>query len=69
MKFTPYNGLITVKLKINEELDKESAKSDNYSQNKLISFEISIIDNGGGISEEGLEILFMNFNKLEENKE
>ena len=52
-----------------EELDRESIQSDNQSANKFISFEISIIDNGGGISEEGLEKLFMNFNKLEENRE
>jgi signal transduction histidine kinase len=32
-----------------------------------ICFEISITDNGGGISEEGIQNLFMDFSKLEEN--
>jgi hypothetical protein len=32
-----------------------------------VSFEINIIDSGGGISEEGIKHLFMDFNKLDEN--
>ena len=32
-----------------------------------VSFQISIIDSGGGISEEGIQNLFMDFNKLDEN--
>ena len=36
---------------------------------KFISFEINIIDNGGGISPEGVKNLFMNFGKLKENQE
>ena len=35
---------------------------------KFISYEINIIDNGGGISEEGVKKLFNNFGKLEENQ-
>ena len=34
---------------------------------KYISYEIKIIDTGGGISEEGMKNLFSNFGKLEEN--
>jgi len=32
-----------------------------------VSFQISIIDSGGGISEEGIKNLFMDFSKLDEN--
>ena len=36
-------------------------------QKNFISIEIRIADNGQGISKEGLEKLFINFNKLDEH--
>lgn len=39
----------------------------NYNVEKFIAYEINIIDNGDGISKEGLKKLFVNFGKLSEN--
>ena len=36
---------------------------------KIVSFEINIIDTGLGISPEGLQQLFTNFGKLQENQD
>ena len=41
----------------------------NFSDEQIgfVSFKISVIDSGVGISEEGLKKLFIDFSKLEEN--
>lgn len=39
----------------------------NNHVEKFVSFEINIIDNGAGISKDGVKKLFMNFGKLQEN--
>lgn len=41
---------------------------DNFVH-RIITFEISVTDTGAGISKEGISKLFMNFAKLDENKD
>ena len=45
-----------------KEISKKAA-----GQTRFINFSISVIDNGVGMSEEGLKKLFINFSKLHEN--
>ena len=80
MKFTPDNGSVRVVIRILDhqlvEDFKEQKKNDFKSkvpkkikvgQERDIKLQISIIDTGNGISEEGLKNLFLDFGKLEEN--
>ena len=43
-------------------------KSFSDDVERFISYEINVIDTGGGISEEGMKKLFSNFGTLDENK-
>ena len=60
---------------INPTIPTKKAKSMEVNntnvliKEKYIRYEISIIDNGNGISKEGLKYLFKDFGKLEENSE
>jgi signal transduction histidine kinase len=59
---------------IMEEIQKQCSKSNSLfsrmreAQELLyVNFEISVIDNGVGMSKEGVKKLFIDFNKLDEN--
>lgn len=43
-------------------------ETNTKSKLQLIKFEVKIIDDGEGISQEGIKQLFMNFNTLDEHK-
>ena len=63
LKFTPKNG--EIQIQINAYLLPQNENQ----REKNIQLEISVIDNGSGISEEGIKKLFIKFNKLDENKD
>ena len=63
LKFTPRNG----EIQINANLLAQKPQNDQRVKN--VQIEISVIDNGTGISEEGISKLFIQFNKLDENKD
>ena len=66
LKFTPIFGEITIEINI-EKAENITDQIDSNQQ--FINLGISVLDNGKGISEEGIKKLFVNFNKLDENKE
>lgn len=53
------------------EQNKDKTKTSKSEKNKnyFINLELSVIDTGVGISSEGLEKLFLDFSKLEENED
>ena len=79
MKFTPDNGSVRVLIKIldgqlvedfteiKSESKQKAPKIIKVGQVRDIKLQISIIDTGNGISEEGLKNLFLDFGRLEEN--
>ena len=67
MKFTDAGGTVTIAIKvINQQLVDED---DRYADeaNIYLNLQISIIDNGIGISEDGVKKLFLDFSKLAES--
>ena len=79
VKFTPDNGSVRVVIKIldgqlvedfteiKSESKQKAPKIIKVGQVRDIKLQISIIDTGNGISEEGLKNLFLDFGRLEEN--
>jgi len=80
VKFTPDNGSVRVVIRILDhqlvedftELKRNDSKPKvpkkiKVGQERDIKLQISIIDTGNGISEDGLKNLFLDFGKLEEN--
>lgn len=60
LKFTPVNGKIDILINIKEIQVKKNKE-------RFINFEIIFKDSGVGISQEGIDQLFTNFGKLDEN--
>ena len=77
LKFTDKKGTVRVLIKVKENRVVGKNYGNRVSvlmpeplkvgEERDLNIEISVIDTGPGISEEGLEGLFMDFGKLEEN--
>ena len=69
LKFTPIYGEIKILINV-EIVGTQTMQIDSSKSRQLdLVLEISVIDNGKGISEEGIKNLFINYNKLDENKD
>lgn len=64
LKFTDKHGRITVLVKVLESQVTKEIDAENTEM--YISLQLSILDTGVGISQEGLSNLFIDFGKLEE---
>ena len=62
LKFTNWNGTVTIEIKVLDRQPVQDSDSELY-----LVLQISVIDTGIGISEEGLKKLFVDFGKLQEN--
>ena len=69
LKFTPIFGEIKVEINIEKIKGCDQLTDSIDSNRQFVNLEISVIDNGKGISEGGIKKLFVNFNKLDENKD
>lgn len=64
---TGIENTLEQELKNIRELNKSKIDSNQIGQEKWVNFQISIIDTGIGISEQGLKNLFIDFGKLDES--
>ena len=76
VKFTPNNGTVRVVIKIqdnqlvedfsdlHQKLKSKAPMPIKVGQERDIKLQISIIDTGNGISEDGLKNLFLDFGRL-----
>ena len=76
VKFTPNNGSVRVVIKIqdnqlvedfydlHQKLKSKAPMPIKVGQERDIKLQISIIDTGNGISEDGLKNLFLDFGRL-----
>ena len=62
LKFTNWSGTVTIEIKVLDRQPVQDSDSELY-----LVLQISVIDTGIGISEEGLKKLFVDFGKLQEN--